>query len=494
MNICIVAGGLQKRFGELSCFPKILLPSKDGTPILMKQIEYFKDQNTISIVVNERFKTIMKAYCAINGLNVDVIVSNNTNGSGNTLASVYNELPKKNVMFFWSDILFDNDDFILDRKVNDEKDNCVIFTTADNKYRYKIEDGKIVNRSFAYDGNVPGIFWIKDISEVIPSKPVEENKDLIDIIQQKVNDGMITFVESKINTKITEYKSLNEYKKIMSTSSQKEIELPNDLHITYDDNEHMQVVAKTNEEKDKLTIQDDWLIILYHTLGCKQYITSLPIEKKEDFWTCDMANLEGYSYARKMNLPQFVNDLSRYNVDVPLSMSVKFLLQEYNGKALDGYLKVQNLLENKRGFDYVQNLVDNGCNLLIDGLSHDKWVLTHGNINSHNIFANMPGSIKAINPVQRYKDTFYCHPIVDKSEAYMTEIGLDDALRKELTYKVDDLPEMPKNTDVFVEAAIYLHLLGILHMFTKDIMKVNIVAEYAINGLSNLINECVNEK
>lgn len=494
MNVILLSGGLQTRFNELSCFPKILLPSKDGTPILMKQLEYFKDQNTVSIVVNEKFKNIMRAYVAINRLNVDVIVSNNTNGSGNTLASIYNQLPKKNVLFFWSDILFDNDEFELDRKVNDEKDNCVIFTVADNKYRYKIEDGKIVNRSFAYDGNVPGIFWIKDISEVIPSKPVDENKDLIDIIQEKVNDGMITFVESKINTKITEYKSLNEYKKIMSTSNQKELVLPSDLNVSYDEFEHMQVIVDTDKEKNKLVLQDDWLTILYHTLGCKQYQTSLPLNVKEDSWTCDMINLEGYTYARKIDLTQVINDLSRYTVDVSLSMSVKFLLQEYNGKALLGYQKVSDLLENRRGFDYIQNLVDNGCNLLIDGLSHDKWVLTHGNINSHNVLANMSGSIKLINPVQRYPESFYCHPIVDRSEAYMVEIGLDDALRKQLTYKVDELPEMPKDVDVLVEAAIYLHLLGVLPIFSKDIMKVNIIADYVIKGLSNLVNEYVNGK
>lgn len=494
MNVILLSGGLQTRFNELSCFPKILLPSKDGTPILMKQLEYFKDQNTVSIVVNEKFKDLMKKYIEVNGLNVDVIVSNNTNGSGNTLASVYNQLPKKNVMFFWSDILFDNGDFELNRKVDDEKNNCVIFTVADNKYRYKIEDNKIVNRSFAYDGNVPGIFWIKDISEVIPSKPIDENKDLIDIIQEKVNNGMITFVESKINSKITEYKSLNEYEKIIATSSQKEFMFPTDLNVTYDEYEHMKVIAKTDKEKNQLILQNDWFTMLYYTLDCKQYVPHFHIFKSENQWDCDMCEVEGYTYARMANLTKLINDLSKYSVNVPLSMSIKFLLQEYNGKPLSGYLKVSDLLVNKRGFDYIQNLVDNGCNLLIDGLSHDKWVLTHGNINSHNVLMNITGTIKLTNPSQRTNGLFYCHPIVDKSESYMMEIGLDEALRKQLTYKVDKLPEMPKDTDMFVEVAIYLHLLGMLPIFAKDIMKINIIANYAITGLSNVLNGYINAK
>ena len=93
--------------------------------------------------------------------------------------------------------------------------------------------------------------------------------------------------------------------------------------------------------------------------------------------------------------------------------------------------------------------------------------------------------------MMRYDGSAYCHPIVDRSEAYMMEIGLDYVLRKQMTYKVDKLPEMSKDVDIFIECAIYLHLLGMLPLFTKDIMKVNIVADYAINGLSNLINECV---
>ena len=487
MNVVICAGGLQTRFNELSCFPKILLPSKDGTPILIKQLEYFDEANTISIVVNKKFADIMKAYIEINHLNVDVIVSNNTNGSGNTLASVYDYLPKKNVLFFWSDILFDNDEFKLERKIED-KDNCVIFTVNDPKYRYKIENNKIVNRSFAYDGNVPGIFWIKDISEVIPSKPCDENKDLIDIIQEKVNDGMITFVESNINTKITEYKSLSEYKKIMSTSYQKDLTLPLDMEVSYTSEESMQYVDKTN---DRLNYQHDWISFLSYNPGISDYVVDLPINKTEDGYVCNMHNLEGYTHASKTDLTGFLNSLSRYKVEVPLSTSVKFLLEEYNGKALKSWCDVKRLLENNHSFGEVQNLVDNGCNLLIDGLANAEWVLTHGNINSHNILVNMSGNMKVYNPTyRRYNGSFFCHPIVDQSEAYMVKIGLDEALRKEMTYKVDELPKI-EDCDIFVETAIYLHLLGMLPIFSKDIMKLNIVAEYAISGLSNVINECI---
>ena len=53
MNCVIVSGGLQTRFDELSCFPKILLPSTSGKSILMEQLKYFESIGNIYIVLNQ---------------------------------------------------------------------------------------------------------------------------------------------------------------------------------------------------------------------------------------------------------------------------------------------------------------------------------------------------------------------------------------------------------------------------------------------------------
>ena len=273
----------------------------------------------------------------------------------------------------------------------------------------------------------------------------------------------------------------------MSTSYQKDLVLPTDMEVSYTDKESMQYVAKTNEH---LNYQYDWISFLSYNPGISDYVVDMPVSKTEDGYVCDMHNLEGYTHASKINLTNLLNNFVRYKVDVPLSTSVKFLLEEYNGKPLKGICDTCRLFENNRTFAEVQTLIDNACNLLIDGLANDEWVLTHGNINSHNVLVNMTGDIKLYNPVSRRNGSFFCHPIVDQSEAYMIEIGLDEALRKEMTYKVDELPKI-EDCDVFIETAIYLHLLGMLPMFAKDIMKLNIVLEYAISGLSNIINECI---
>lgn len=492
MNVVICAGGLNLRYKELSCFPKILLPSKDGTPILIKQLEYFKDANSVSVVINEKFADILKSYVALNSLNIKVIVSDNTDGSGNTLASVYKELPKKNVLFFWSDILFEDDKFELE--VGDVKEDAIIFTVPSKKYRYMVENNTISNRSVNYDGNVPGIFWIKNISEVIPSRPVEGSvKDLIDLIQEKVESGMITISGRDLSTDITEYKSLEEYKKIISESTREDMVFPSDMKLTYDEVELMKVIADTDKKKDQLTYQTDWLATIYYSIVLRKYYSpSMYVNKLKDCddWMCSMRDIEGYTYTSNCDLSSFVKDLSRYTMEVPLSTSIRFLNSEYVEKALEGYWAVRNLLENPHGIDFMEDLIHCSFDLLVDNIKvNTQWTFTHGNINSHNILKNSIGDIKPINPVMRYRNSMYCHPIVDKSEAYMVKIGLDDALRKEMIYKKDELPPLEDDIDATIKIAVYAHLLGMLPIFSKDIMKVNVVAEYAIAGLVEVVKQ-----
>ncbi len=495
MNYVIVSGGLQTRFEELSCFPKILLPSKDGTPILLKQLEYFKGANSIKIVVNHKYGDMMKAFVRVNKLDVEVIVSTNANGSGNTLASVYDRLPKKNVMFFWSDILFESDKFNIDLDEDNMKDNAVIFTTDDNSYRYKIKEGQILNQSVSYDGNVPGIFWIKDISEVIPNLPQEETKDLIDFIQEKSTSGMITFSEQRIHDHVIEYKSLEEYKKIMETSEVKEVTFPTDLHISYDNMENMQVEALGDEEKIQLSYQKLWSNLLKLGIGTGKYVEDLPLhDDNSTVWTCDMSSLEGYFYTSKKDLTPVIKTLSKNTVKVSPSDNTFFLLRNYNGEPLSNYCLVHNMLEDKKrtsfdiDFAFMQNLIDHASKILIDNLANEDWVLTHGNINSHNVLMNANGTVKLINPKSRYENSAYCNPIVDRSEAIMVKVGLDEALRKRMIYKTDTLPELNEGTTV-EKIAIYLHLLQMLPYFTTDIMKVNIIVNYVVEGLTKTIKE-----
>ena len=492
MNCVIVSGGLQTRFDELSCFPKILLPSTSGKSILMEQMKYFESIGNIYIVVNKKFEHIMKAYIKANNLLIDVIVSDNTNGSGNTLASVYNKLPQKDVLFFWSDILFENDNFTIDPKIDVDKNNCVIFTTKDNKFRYKIDNGKIVNRTVSYDGNVPGIFWIKDISRIIPKEPISENKDLIDLIEEKVNEGMVTFTESNIDTSIIEYKSLNEYKKLMNDANIDKKVLSGDLNIIYNDNMDILSIASTSKEKDILEYQEDWENTIKHLSdNCYNYYVHMPIEDKDYKLICQMFNLEGYNVYS--NIPEketnkIVKNLGMYKYHVPTSSNVKYILNEYVSKPMIAFARISELLHNSVTFDEINNLVEKCCIVIIDNTSND-WVFTHGNLCSNSIFINSVDCIRLINPRKRNGDNFYCPDIVDISEAKLASLGIVDKLRDFMIYKTDELPEIPEEIDTRIKIAMLLHLMGMLTEFSDDIMKINILFDYILVNLDKIVSK-----
>lgn len=491
MNVVIVSGGLQTRFNELSCFPKVLLPSISGKSILEEQLKYFESHD-VYIVVNKRFETMTKAFIKANNLLVDVIVSDNTNGSGNTLSSVYDELPKKDVLFFWSDILFTNSKFNIDPKINFEKDNCIIFTTNDNKFRYKIENGNIVNRSVSYDGNVPGIFWIKDISRVISKDPVSENKDLIDIIQEKVNEGIISFTESKIDTSIIEYKSLYEYKKLVKEVYTGEKLLSNDFQISYNDDMQMQTVGTNDNEIKALKYQFDWENTISHTFkGCSKYYVNMPLNENGETLVCDMRNLEGYNIYKEVPhdvIDKIINILSTYKCYVTPSKNIKYLLNEYVSKPLLSYASVMNLLKSSVYFNDIKNIVEKCANLIVDKCQ-ESWVFTHGNLAGDSIFVNSLGTVKLINPRSRNDNTFYCPPIVDLSEAELAHLGIVEKLRDFLIYENDVLPKIPENVNLHIKIAMLLHLMNMLPEFSGNILKLNILFDYIMDNLVEVVSE-----
>ena len=107
-NVVIVAGGLGTRFGHLSVFPKILLPTPDASSILEEDIRRFSNYN-IYVIVNCKYYNMVANYVRVNKLPVELICSTNCNGSYNTIKSVYDKIPHNNVLFFWSDLILDED-------------------------------------------------------------------------------------------------------------------------------------------------------------------------------------------------------------------------------------------------------------------------------------------------------------------------------------------------------------------------------------------------
>lgn len=490
MNVVIVAGGLQTRFKELSCIPKVLLPSDNGKTILERQYEYFDGMDTITLVVNEKFYEMTKGYVEVNHLNVDVVKSSNTNGSANTLASVYDWIPKKNVLFFWSDILFEDDKF----EVNTPDESCVVYTVDDKCYRYSVENGKIVNRTLSYDGNVPGIFYLKNVSDVLSRNTADDNLDLIDLIKSKADEGMITVSEGKIDAKIVEYKSLEEYEKIMSKSDVL-TKFPTDIDITYDEDEDMVIESNSTVTDNKLVYWEDFASTLLHTVDCSDFTLNVKTEMREDtpHYKVPMSALEGYDVfdykddKQRSKLMEIANKMSKYSVEVPLGKMVHFVLKEWNGNPIKSVTSVSKMLV---GYDFVrlQTIVDKLSEMAMDNSDMGVFALTHGNINARNVMYNKTtDDMVLINPLSRLDNKMYAPMGVDDADLAITFHGIDEKLRHPITQIEYPFSYDLQQDDDLTRALVILRLLSVICWFKDDIIKMNAIYNYCIVEATKLI-------
>lgn len=491
MNVVIVAGGLQTRFKELSCIPKVLLPSDNGKSILQRQYEYFDGMDTITLVVNEKFYDMTKAYVEVNHLNIDVVKSSNTNGSANTLASVYDWIPKKNVLFFWSDILFEDDKF----EVNTPDEKCVVYTVDEKCYRYSVENGKIVNRSLSYDGNVPGIFYLRNVSDVLSRKTTDDNLDLIDLIKSKADEGIVVVSEGKIDAKIVEYKSLEDYQEIMSKSDVVK-KFPTDIDIAYDEDEDMYVESNSTRMDNQLEYWKDFATTLHHTIDCSEYTYNInPMTSEDSLHSKVNVNfLEGYDVfdytdeEQRSKLAKMVSDMCQYKINVPLGCMIHFILKEWNGFPIQGPTSVSRMLV---GYDFtrLQMIVDKLSELAMNDSSMDTFVLTHGNLNARNVLYNKTtGDMIMINPSPRYdNDKMYAPMCVDETDMFITLDGIDEKLRHHITQLDYPLDYHLCQYDDVTRATVILRLLSIIGWFKDDIIKMNAIYNYCIVEATNLL-------
>ena len=103
------------------------------------------------LVINESYFDMAKAYTNSNGFKINLIKSKNTNGSYNTLREVHSQLPDSNLLFVWSDLIFDE-------KFDSIPEDDVLIYLSEGDYRYKFENEQIKQKS---PGNIPGIYFIK---------------------------------------------------------------------------------------------------------------------------------------------------------------------------------------------------------------------------------------------------------------------------------------------------------------------------------------------
>lgn len=476
MNVVILAGGLGTRFKELSVYPKILLPTPSGKTILEEQLEYFKNDN-VTLVINDKFFFMTKQFLEVNDININLISSLNTNGSGNTLAAAYREwgdsMPKKNVMFFWSDILFEKEPTFYRPS---SSDSCVIYTVDDKAYRYKYENGHIVNHDYEYDGNVPGIFWISDVSKVIPPKPVDKTMDLVDFLKDGIESSWITNVkEYKIeDNKIIEYRSLEDYFEIMKDVDFGEFASSHDI-ISYQDGK---IIATNNG-------QADWYDLM-KSLGLGEYCVKTNKDGDSiDMSECDKMNTISCEDYRDINPYSLNKCLDNFHsiykkVDVYDGIEKHELL--YKDQPRKVMSEIFDLILDD---SYAEGLISKGYEYIINHSKLDEMVLSHGDISSSTLMwqwnaNNTYKTYKLVAPTKNIKDKFYPKSY-DDGCALMIEAGVW-SLRKNDVVDYGLLHQ--KKLNAIAGLLISISRLGILK---GNVIAINVMYDKIINTLKELL-------
>ena len=499
MNIVIVAGGLGTRFKELSCFPKILLPTKEKDSILLEQLEYFH-YDDVTIIVNKKYYKMVLNYIEVNNIkNVKVVASTNTNGSGNTIASVYNELPKKNVLFFWSDIVFERNAFFRSEGFRKPTTDVVIYTSNDGKYRYNIDkNGKVSNVSEKYNGNIPGVFYIQDISKVIPEVR-EQETDLVDFIIESQQDEFVKSVVAKpVPANIIEYRSLEDYKEILGMNDYKKAfaKLNNQWLISGSIN--WEVDSYSNNivnPKDQVKWAETRNYLFADALLCHYKDGYLKFYDSNAF--CSTAKLLANCEDKTIPMQVLNNILNKQEMFVK-EVEKDVYESEYNkliDNAKNGLESVIDILSPSN--DWINKLPNNMFDIINGWMNKthmDRYHLSpiHGNLNPYTIAYNMiTKEVKLIH--HQDNGDFFGLMEIDRAAYYRMKVGIDDMMVDPLVWGESDLTkydcfdiEKLNQIPTTYRVITLLYVMSQLKYLATDVMKTNIMFMWIKFEFANL--------
>lgn len=487
MNIIIVAGGLGTRFGKLSCFPKILLPTDRYDSILQEDLNLF---NNITLIINEKFYDMVNNYCLVNNLNIKIVSTNNCNGSYNTILSVYDEIPHDDVLFVWSDLiirenvpLFENDTII----------------TYNGNYRYVYDDkSRKAILSSNYDGNVPGIYYIKDLNKYFNIElDSKDNLDLVDVLYDIDNYNINNLIE---------YRDIDTYKNIIKNNDiDTKLKTRFFNKITKDNG----ILYKEAIDKNYYKVINDefnWYKTLNNNLICPKIYDNF--YNGEYVTKFSMEFLEGYislhKYIKKSGLDEIkviyeniqknFDILHKNSIDVDIDTFKSDLKKEIIDKVIARCDKISHMLINydkQEMIDYLQKSYD-ALLKLYDG----KYYFCHGDLNGSNVMVNpTTKQVKFIDPRGYFGNTklFGWKPYEYAKLLYCLN-GYDDFNNLPQIYTIDEpirlncygeIDYLNKDEYKILVGVIYIALAGYI---SQDIMKANISYEYGMKLLKNIFD------
>ncbi len=507
MNIVIVAGGLGTRFKSLSVIPKILLPLPSEDSILKHNLKIFEG-NDITVIVNLKFYAMLENYVQINNLkNVHVIGTDNCNGSYNTIMSCYPSVPKKDVLFVWSDL-------ILERRFQEVDTSKNQVFTYGGAYRYRFTNST-VQHADNYDGNVPGIYFIKDLDKTL-TIPLNtfDNFDLIDAINYKT--GVEKFEECELLNSLVEFRDLETYTEIMHASIPA-VNLTRFFNeIRHDENDPSMLV--------KTAIDDNYVKIIQREFNWYKTLKKLNLLYKVVPETSDemvnersfkMKFLDGYCTLNNFRkcasdldsisqvyfrIFEYIEDLSSNRINVPIETFKEDLQLELVDKVIDRCNKIKYMLVNYVESD-LKNTLDKAFNEIWSKYKNTNYIeygFCHGDLNGSNIMVNPTNhDVKFIDPRGYFGNTkLYGWIPYEYAKLRYSLNGYDDFNTKPQVYTIDE----PK-LDEFVLSNSFISdkldtremkiLVGIIYValagyISQDICKANIAYEYGMKLLKEL--------
>ena len=518
-NIIIVAGGLGTRFEDLSIFPKVLLPTRAYNSLLEQDYEIFINgyDAKLYLIINDKYYDMTVDYCRVNNIDVTIIKSTNTNGSYNTILSVYTQIPHENVLFIWSDL-----------ELSDcaglwalEEDTII---TYPGNYRYGIDDGKITYHDF-YDGNIPGIYFLKNLDKYFLEYKLDENTnyDLIDAIQEFNYD----INSENFSGKIEEYKDKQTYIDNIKRNNGKHIELTfktrffNIIEPDYTDQNNPKI-KKWAVNKDYYHLikkEYDWYQKLKEqNLKYCSYDDIVPtvygmIKNNTGF---EMKLLDGYIPLHKYIK---MNEDNEYNVNYiyktinlhldalgsckKLVDDIDFyqdLEKEIITKVIDRCENIKHMLRLYRK-EPLKNLLTKAYDYLVKTtpiVNHKvEYCICHGDLNGSNILVHpVTKDVKFIDPRGYFGyTTFYGWQDYEYAKLLYCLSGYDDFNNLPQIYNVDKPIELKYFGKIdYLNKKKYKVLVGVIWIalagyISQDIMKANIAYEYGIQMLQKSLKE-----
>jgi len=514
-SVVIVAGGENTRFKEMSIFPKILLPTLEYSSILSYDCHLFKDHD-IYLVINDRYYDMVYQYVNKTKLNIkSIIKTNNHDGSANTLKSVLNDLPEK-CLFVWSDLILDKDckdsiyKHIDDYQANDYYKNNNLIFTYDGEYRFKVEQNCVMPDQDK-KGNVPGIYYINHIEELLQNQYnyYIEDYDLIEIFEDNRN---VERVGLPCAGKITEFRDLDIYCNYYKNENLKtQTRFFNTMNI--EDGKLTKTCINSNYNK-LIDREIDWYNKCQE-LGFNSVPKIYKLDKENHSFTIEY--LEGFQ-----NVYEFIRDSSSEDFDKFMNIYLKAVndMHKLNKKTIDKdiaerdywiefYDKVIKRCDSISAilYDYdsvkLSILLSKALTKIIELSGNDinKYSFGHGDLNGSNVMYNKDKDIiKFIDPRGYFGNSMLIiPPCYDYAKIMYCLSGYDNFNNGRFKFTKDwyDEPKQLKSYNFGKNHRLYLIIVGIIWIalaeyISQDVFKANIAYRHGIKLLNQALDEKVN--